>query len=238
MKALCSIGSGPHAELLAISEPTFRAYADRHGYRLLASTEGDARGRPPAWAKVPMLQEALKTFDLVLWIDADAVIVDPRADIASELSDDAQLALVEHRFQNQRVPNTGVMVLRAGGFCRSLLETVWDATEFVEHPWWDNAAFADALGYRLPGSLAPGLAGRFHRVVRRRFGRELRPCAPVRDSAFMAQTQFLSNEWNSIYPDPAEQPRIVHSLGTPVKQRIRDMTAVVTAAPHSRPQAR
>ena len=27
-KALCSIGSGPHEALLAISEPTFRAFGD------------------------------------------------------------------------------------------------------------------------------------------------------------------------------------------------------------------
>ena len=34
-KALCSIGAGPHAALLEISEPTFRAYAERHGYDLV-----------------------------------------------------------------------------------------------------------------------------------------------------------------------------------------------------------
>ena len=48
------------------------------------------------------------------------------------------------------------MVLRAGSFCRSLLDVVWDATDLIEHPWWDNAAFADALGYWLPGSRSLG----------------------------------------------------------------------------------
>ena len=96
-KALCSIGSGTHAELLAISELTFRAFAVRHGYQRITSTAGDARSRPPAWAKVRMLRELIETFDVVLWIDADAVIVDGRADVADELERDAQLALVEHR---------------------------------------------------------------------------------------------------------------------------------------------
>jgi hypothetical protein len=182
---------------------------------------------------VPRLRELLETFDLVLWIDADAVIVDPRDDIADALDATSQLALVQHRHANHLVPNTGVMVLRAGPFTRALLDRVWNATELIEHPWWDNAAVADVLGYRLPGSLAPGLTGRLHRALRRGLGRDLRPCVPVRDSPFMAQTQFLGNEWNSIHPDPAEHPRIVHCLGTPVPQRIRDMTAVLEAAPQA-----
>ena len=45
MKALCSIGSGLHEALLAISRPTFAAYAERHGYDLITSTESDPRRR-------------------------------------------------------------------------------------------------------------------------------------------------------------------------------------------------
>ena len=96
MKALCSIGSGPHEALLEISRPTFAAYAERHGYELITSTEADPR-RPPAWAKVPMLREALAAYDLVLWIDADAVIVDGTRDIADELAPDRFLGLVPPR---------------------------------------------------------------------------------------------------------------------------------------------
>ena len=228
-KALCSIGSGPHAALLALSEPTFRAYAERHGYELRTSTEPDPR-RPPAWAKVPRLRELLETFELVLWIDADAVIVDDREDVAAELGPERQLAVVQHRHHNQLVPNTGVMLLRAGTFSRALLYRMWNATSLIDHPWWDNAAFVDALGYRLPGSLQPGLRGRVHRLLRRRLGRELRPCAPEHDSPFLAGTQFLGNEWNSIYRDRAEHPRIVHCPGAPIRQRIADLTAELDAA--------
>jgi hypothetical protein len=35
VKALCSIGAGPHEALLEISRPTFEAYARRHGYELI-----------------------------------------------------------------------------------------------------------------------------------------------------------------------------------------------------------
>jgi hypothetical protein len=224
VKALCSIGSGPHEALLEISRATFAAYAQRHGYELITSTESDPR-RPPAWAKVPMLREALDSFELVLWIDADAVIVDGSEDIAGELDPERFLGLVRHG--GLQVPNTGVMLLRAGDRARDLLDQTWRATRLIHHPWWENAALLEALGYDLPGALEPGLRGRLHRLTARVRGREPRPFAPARRSPFMAGTQFLPLEWNSVYLDRADTPRIVHCVGVPVEQRARDMKAAL-----------
>jgi hypothetical protein len=215
VKALCSIGSGPHEALLEISRPTFAAYAQRHGYELITSTESGAE-RPPAWAKVPMVREALGSYELVLWIDADAVIVDGSRDIADELEPGATLALVRHG--ERQVPNTGVMLWRAGDVARDLLDRTWNATRFIHHPWWENAALLDVLGYQLPGALEPGLRGRLHRR---------RPFRLARPSPFLAATQFLGLEWNSVYLDRAAAPRIVHCVGVPVEQRARDMKAAL-----------
>lgn len=209
-KALCSIGAGAHEALLAVSEPTFRAYADRHGYDLVTTTEADP-ARPPAWAKVPLIRDTLDTYDLVVWIDADAVIVDDREDIAGALVPDAQLALVRHRREDVLIPNTGVMVWRAGEFARGLLDRMWSSTRFLDHPWWENAALLDALGYDFPRF------NRLDRVLRRRF----RAAQPV------PGVQFLPGEWNWSYLDRSENPRIVHCLGVPVEQRLIDMQAAI-----------
>ncbi len=209
-KALCSIGSGPHEALLAVSEPTFRAFAERHGYDVITSTEADP-ARPPAWAKVPLIRDTLESHDLVLWIDADAVIVDDGEDIASALEPYAQLALVRHRREDVLIPNTGVMVWRAGEFARGLLDRMWASTRFRDHPWWENAALLDALGYDFPRF------NRLDRVLRRRF----RAGQPV------PGVQFLGGEWNWSYLDRSENPRIVHCLGVPVEQRLRDMQAAL-----------
>jgi glycosyl transferase family (putative galactosyltransferase) len=217
VKALCSIGSGPHEQLLAISRPTFAAYAGRHGYELVTSTQDDPR-RPPAWAKVPMLREALRSYDLVLWIDADAVIVDGSHDIADELAPDRFLGLVRHGEQN--VPNTGVMVWRAGALAADLLDRTWRSPRFINHPWWENAALLAALGYDLPSALEPRW--------RRRLRRKDRPFGPARPSPFTAGVEFLPIEWNSVYLDRAQRPRIVHCPGVPVEQRARDMWAVLS----------
>jgi len=88
-KVLLSIGAGPHEALLEISRPTFSENARRHGYELQTSTQADP-DRPAPWSKVSALRAALETADLALWIDADAVIVDPSRDIADELAPDEQ----------------------------------------------------------------------------------------------------------------------------------------------------
>ena len=221
MKALCTIGAGPHEALLEISRPTFETYARRHGYELITSTRSDPR-RPPAWSKVPMLREALESFELVLWIDADAVIVDGSEDIAASFEAERSLALVRHG--EQQVPNTGVMLLRADDRARELLERTWEAKRFVNHPWWENAALLDALGYDLPDALDSGLRARLARAV----GRRPRPVRKARPSPFDGAVQFLPLEWNSVYLDRAEAPRIVHCVGVPVEQRSRDMRAALT----------
>jgi len=211
-RALCSIGAGPHAALLDVSEPTFRAYADRHGYELITTRDADPV-RPPAWAKVAMLRDVLERCELAVWIDADAVIVDDRDDIAADLAPDKQLGLVRHG----EVPNTGVMVWRAGDFAQSLLADMWANTRRIHHPWWENAALVDALGYDVP---------RFSRLERLLPGRP-RPCRPARPSSYLAATQFLAPEWNWAYLSRVENPRIVHCVGVPVEQRLADMQAAV-----------
>jgi hypothetical protein len=216
VKALCSIGSGPHAALLEISRPTFEAYADRHGYELVTSAD-TAPGRPPAWAKVPLLRAALESYELVLWIDADAVIVDGRDDVADALAPDRFLGLVRHG--EQQVPNTGVMVWRAGDRAAELLDRTWSAKRFVDHPWWENAALLDALGYDLPSALESGWRRRLRRS---------RPFGLARPSSLLAGVQFLPLAWNSVYLDRAAAPRIVHCVGVPVEQRARDMRAALS----------
>jgi hypothetical protein len=210
-KALCTIGAGPHAELLEVSRPTFAAFAERHGYELITSTEADPR-RPPAWAKVPMLREALRFYDRVLWIDADAVIVDTSQDLPLE----RDLALVRHRRGDQLVPNTGVMAMRSGGFVEGLLDELWAAKRFIHHPWWENAALLHAFGYQLPSALESGL----RRLRRRRL-------AHARPSPYLEGTQFLPPEWNAVLPDVPEHPRIVHFPGVPVEERLREMKAAL-----------
>lgn len=208
-KVLCSIGSGPHAELLARSSVTFRRYADRHGYDVSIHDRADASGRPPAWAKVVLVRELLDRYDVVLWIDADAAVTDASADIAELLGPRDLMALVAHTTPegDDPIPNCGVWLLRSHRATRRFLDRVWASTAYVEHRWWENAAVLDLLGYELEP--------RVHLT------------APSR---MLRRTTLLGTEWNSIPVDAAPRPRIVHFPGLPLDERRAALEAAVAAS--------
>ena len=47
-RVLCTIATGPHVDLLALSALTFEAYARRHGYDLLLVRRDPSPERPPS----------------------------------------------------------------------------------------------------------------------------------------------------------------------------------------------
>lgn len=123
-------------------------YADRHGYRVLLHNDATS-GRPPAWNKILVLKRVLddESCDFVLWVDADAVFARYDVDIAREIQVGRDLYLVKHDFGGREKPNTGLMLLRNSSWARSFLGRTWDMTEYIYHPWWENAAVMDLLGY-------------------------------------------------------------------------------------------
>ncbi|MDA8343115.1 MAG: hypothetical protein M0007_12940 [Actinomycetota bacterium] len=208
-KVICSIGTGPHAELLARSATTFRDYAERHGYDLCIHDQAEPSGRPPAWAKVLLIRQQLDRYDLVLWIDADAAVTDPSVDIADLLGRRDLMALVAHTTPegDDPIPNCGVWLLRSHRATRRFLDRVWDSTAYVEHRWWENAAVLDLLGY------------------------ELEPRVRLVDpSPMFRHTRLLDTEWNSIPGDAAPRPRIVHFPGLPLDERRAGLDAAVASA--------
>ena len=119
-KVLCTIAIGRHRELLEITQPSFDRYADRHGYDVVVVDRTLAPTRAPSWSKVPLLHDLVQRYDVALWVDCDATIVDDSVDIADVLEPHAFLNLVEHRLPSGRVPNCGVIALRGGARSRTL----------------------------------------------------------------------------------------------------------------------
>ncbi|HTX33301.1 MAG TPA: glycosyltransferase [Solirubrobacteraceae bacterium] len=214
-KVLISAGTGELARCLDISLPTFEEFADRHGYDILVGDEAAAEGRPASWASVRLLQRALSDYEAALWVDADALIVDTRSDVDAELPPDSFQGLVRHHTAEGEVPNAGVWFLRAGPDAQHLLEAMWERTEFIEHPWWENAALMSLLGYDLG--------------VVRDDGYARGPSRLVRESAFLAGTTWLDTAWNSISQDSSPEPRIRHWPGIPVQQRLAEMSEIAAA---------
>lgn len=150
-KALVSFGTGPAARTLAIALPTFRDYAERHGYDLCTTEVGDTQGRPMSWGKVPLLRRLLCSYDFVLWIDADAIIVDNSLDIETLIPPDNFQAFVVLDIAGNGGPSPccGVWALRASERTQRFLAQVWDQEDLTGHKWWEQAAVMRLLGWRI-----------------------------------------------------------------------------------------
>lgn len=201
--ALCTLAAGPHLELLEHSLPGFERFAERHCYELVVHRQLLSTDRPPSWSKVVALHDLVGSFDRVLWVDADAVVVDGSRDLAAELRPGRNLGLVVHRYDGNEIPNFGVLVLRGGRWAKRFLADVWASDDLVEHRWWENAAVLRLLGY--------GLA---------------EPIRRERVTATGRRFQELEPAWNSIPPQPVAHPFIVHLAGMGHAERLEAMAVL------------
>jgi hypothetical protein len=195
-KILATMGFGRCEELLAITRPSFERYASLHGYELCIPDADPAPERNhKQWAKVAFINQLLPTCDFLLWIDSDAAIVDCSIDIADSLPRRRFLGLVEHRYDGQRIPNTGVMAVRSGRSARRFFHEMWNHTQYLETRWHDNAAALEMFGYEFDPEATPMY------------------CHPGNPTSWLRRTHFLGNEWNSLPQDMALMPNIVHVTG-------------------------
>ncbi len=195
-KALLTFATGRHRELLDVARPSFEYYAETHGYELLVPDRCVLPSdRTPHWAKVALMEEALSDHDLVVWLDADTMIVDFTRDIAGDLLDTDFQGLVLEQFAWRWNPNTGVWAMRSEQRSASFLEEVWDLGALERFIWPDQGAVMQTLGWQLTP---------FPRGVKL-----------VHPSPYLAGTGWLPPEWNWIvYQDDSRwAPRIKHWAG-------------------------
>ena len=128
-------------------------YGRRHGYDVAYSPGADCN-RPHSWHKLLLISDLFDAgYESVLWVDADAMVVDFAADPADLIQPEKHLYMVRHEVDGRLIPNAGVFMLRNCPWSRRLIDRMWSLTQYVEHPWWENAAllhllYRDAFEYR------------------------------------------------------------------------------------------
>jgi hypothetical protein len=127
---------------------TFRRFGERHEYDVVVGGEEVIEDRAPAWSKVLLLRKLLERYDYVLWIDADAIILDDSDDPASLLDEGHYQALVRYRYKEEECACTGVWLLRNVDKAIDFLDAVWNGGDgyLRLHPW-EQAAAMRLLGY-------------------------------------------------------------------------------------------
>jgi hypothetical protein len=199
---VCMLGVVAHEELIRIGAPRIRPSAERFGFDLDVRTADLAEGRLPAWGKAGLIQEHLGTHDVVIRVDADTLLVDERHDLSLLPTDQRPLALVGPRDhdanEGMALANTGVMAIRSCDAIRDLFDRVWGMTKFIDHKWWENAAFLHQVGYAVT---AEPLVQRYPDEI----GSDIR---------------WLDVAWNSHRLDPSPAPIIKHYPGMTNEERV------------------
>jgi len=114
-------------------------YCRCNDYRFVVHTDAAFdRQRPAAWSKIRMLQNAIHEAlaDYVLWVDADAVVLRNDFRLESVLRPEKRMFISS----DLNGLNSGVWMVRADAAMDEFLETVYDQTQFLLHPWREQAA--------------------------------------------------------------------------------------------------
>lgn len=204
-RAIITYAADGHEELLDVALPTFKTFAQRHGYDVIVGERMAAL--PPAWNKVPLLFKVLSQYQEVVWFDCDLVVVNPIDDFPPL---DKTHALVRHFEDNSEVPNSGVWRLQRDAI--PLLGDMLLLEVFHHHGWYEQAALMTLMGYTVPPEGSDFSETKCRNVVQTKWYKE---CA------------FMRLAYNSHPNYRADKPRIVHCSYKCMPQRIEVMRALV-----------
>lgn len=138
--AVASVSTNEIAEYAEPAHANHKAYCERHGYAYVRGAVDPSR--PASWSKIPTILAI--DAEYVLWIDADAVFTNPSIRI-EEIIDQSNRNLVIRSDENG--VNCGVMLWKKGKWAEQVLNAAWGMTEYINHPWWEQAAFQAILAH-------------------------------------------------------------------------------------------
>ena len=229
-RCIITYAEGAHEELLEVALPTYKKFAHSHSYELVF---GEKKcNLPSAWNKIPLLIDALKYYEEVVWFDCDLIIVNPTDDFDPITSDVTKgiftqnklHSMVRHFEDNSEVPNSGVWRLRRSCDDLSsgeLLHHISLLEVFTNHGWWEQAALMTLMGYTVPSE-----GSEFSRTK----------CKNVNRTKWYNSCQFMRLCWNSHPNYRAENPRIVHCSYPNMVQRIEVMRELVKDPTYNYPR--
>lgn len=198
---ICTLATGEHRNLLDLMKPTVKFYAKKHGFDTVFVTRRLVKDRPVPWDKVVLIRNLLEHYSLVIWMDADTLIVNPHQNIKNDLDDAYDMHLCTHKGKEPCNPNTGVWVVKNTERSIKLLNDIWNQTEHIPYHPWEQGALHHLLGY------------------------------PLGTDAYLGPTEYtgyiktLDIKYNSLMSwdgvlGAAKDPVIVHYCGIPLNERI------------------
>ncbi|MEO8428675.1 MAG: glycosyltransferase family 9 protein [Verrucomicrobiota bacterium] len=134
--------TGAYIQMLNLSGEQHNAYAARHDLSFWAVRGSVQLDRPPVWDKVLLIHMMLAAgFELVVWLDADTLIVRPDVDLRRALPDGPPIGMCRNPLPWGTQPwhyNAGVIFVRNTKAARLFFDNVRNAGP-VEHSWQEQA---------------------------------------------------------------------------------------------------
>jgi hypothetical protein len=124
------------------------SYAAQHALTFCCIRGVVQTDRHPFWDKIRLIQMMLAAgYELVVWLDADTLVVRPEVDVRTALQDGAPIGMCRNDLPWQDLPwhyNAGVIFVRNTGSARWFFDEVWKAG-YVDHRAWQEQAKINEL---------------------------------------------------------------------------------------------
>lgn len=118
-------------------------YCALHGYDFICFPEMLDLSRLPPWQKIKAVEQALQQYDWILWSDADSIIMNE--EISLEDLIDEEYSFIICFDEVSHVVNSGQFLIKNEDKSFDFLDRVYSKQEYLNHPWWENAAIIEAL---------------------------------------------------------------------------------------------
>jgi ADP-heptose:LPS heptosyltransferase len=149
--------SGFHTQMLDLSSELHATYAARHDLTFWSVRGNVEFERSPEWNKILLIRMALWAgFELVVWLDADTLIVRPEVDVRTALLDGPPIGMCRHPLplgDQSWHYDSGVIFVRNTKLARVCFDNIWPA-EPVEHSWQEQVRLNE-LNEKYPNALQP-----------------------------------------------------------------------------------
>jgi hypothetical protein len=144
--AIATLYTPEYAQLGKYTSKVLCAYAKKRGYDAIVATGSIDATRPPAWSKLLLVERYLATnpsCTWLMWIDADAVIANPKKRLEDLIDESIDFLAAEDR--SACVINSGVFLVRNCSAALDMLRRAYAKVQYIHHPWWEQLALAESL---------------------------------------------------------------------------------------------
>lgn len=154
---VCTWSDATIKEFADITASINQRYCARFGYKFVRSHERRLPGRHPSWEKLPLALQLLQSHSTVIWVDADACLLqDNHATLDSVLTQTTRDVVLSGdaysrtprgcgQATGHRPFNMGVFIIRKSPFSLQLLGDWIDCTSHRTKKLWEQSAFEREL---------------------------------------------------------------------------------------------